>query len=602
MRAAEVWKAAERRQESRKAVEMNPFRVALAQINPTVGDLKGNSAKIIDYLGRAREAGADLVAFPELVLTGYPPEDLLLKPSFIKDNLRALKEIAAAARGITAVVGFVDAGEDIYNAAAVLHDGAVASVYHKVYLPNYGVFDEDRYFRPGRRQFIYVVSGVRVGVSVCEDIWYPTGPAAIQVQAGARVLVNINASPYHCGKREHREKMLATRAVDGEVILCYVNAVGGQDELVFDGASLVVDQTGRTLARGRQFEEDLICVDLDTEAVFRHRLHDPRWRKEPLLPDLNGATPVQRVIVSEGPAVGPAVEAKPPLSNREVTIFGGPAEIYGALVLGTRDYVRKNGFEKVVIGLSGGIDSSLVAVIAADALGAENVVGVMMPSRYTSAASIEDAEELSRRLGVRLLTISIEQAFQAYLDTLHETFRGTRPDITEENIQARIRGNILMALTNKFHYLALTAGNKSETATGYVTLYGADTTGGLSPLKDVPKTMVYRLADYRNGVSRVIPDRVITKEPTAELKPDQRDSDTLPPYYVLDPILQAYVEEDRPVEEIVAMGHPEELVRRVVALVNRSEFKRRQTPPGLKVTPRAFGRDRRLPITNRYTK
>jgi NAD+ synthase (glutamine-hydrolysing) len=612
---------------------MGSIRVALAQINPTVGDLEGNSRLILDYVDRAREARADLVAFPELALTGYPPEDLLLKPKFIRDNLEHLRRIAERVRDLAAVVGFVDAADDLYNAAAVLYDGEVAGVYRKVHLPNYSVFDEDRYFRPGREQPLFVVAGVTVGVSVCEDIWYPTGPPAVQARAGAKVLLNINASPFHAGKRQQRERMLATRAFDYEVIVCYLNAVGGQDELVFDGASLVVDQGGRVLARGRQFEEDLVVADLDTGAVFRSRLHDPRGRRDPLyaLPD---GVPTPLTVVSTRPVGG----GRPPLDARAARaaspssgsgpLLEGEAEIYAALVLGTRDYVRKNGYEKVVIGLSGGIDSSLVAAIAADALGPENVLGISMPSRYSSRGSVEDAEELCRRLGIRLVSVPIEPAFQAYLDMLAEPFaasepgaegaaRGTEPakpeaagaargaepaepGVAEENIQARIRGNILMAFCNKFHLLALTAGNKSEVATGYATLYGADTTGALSPIKDVPKTMVYRLAEYRNRRSPVIPETVLTKEPSAELRPGQKDTDTLPPYPLLDPILQAYVEEDRSVEEIVAMGFPEDVVRRVAAMVERSEYKRRQSPPGIKVTPRAFGRDRRLPITNRY--
>ncbi|HCJ10338.1 MAG TPA: NAD(+) synthase [Clostridiales bacterium] len=610
---------------------MGSIRVALAQINPTVGDLEGNCRLILDYVERARDAGADLVAFPELALTGYPPEDLLLKPKFVRDNLEYLRRIAGCVRGLAAVVGFVDAADDLYNAAAVLYDGEVAGVYRKVHLPNYGVFDEDRYFRPGREQPLFVIAGVTVGVSVCEDIWYPTGPPAVQARAGAKVLLNINASPFHAGKRQQRERMLATRAFDYEVIVCYLNAVGGQDELVFDGASVVVDQGGRVLARGRQFEEDLVVVDLDVDAVFRSRLHDPRGRRDPLyaLPD-GVSTPV--TVVS----TRPAARDRPPLdvqtaragSSPSGPLLEGEAEIYAALVLGTRDYVRKNGYEKVVIGLSGGIDSSLVAAIAADALGPENVLGISMPSRYSSRGSVEDAEELCRRLGIRLVSVPIEPAFQAYLDMLagpfaacgpgvDEAARGAgpaepeaagatrgaglaEPGVAEENIQARIRGNILMAFCNKFHFLALTAGNKSEVATGYATLYGADTTGALSPIKDVPKTMVYRLAEYRNRRSPVIPETVLAKEPSAELRPGQKDTDTLPPYPLLDPILQAYVEEDRSVEEIVAMGFPEDVVRRVAAMVERSEYKRRQSPPGIKVTPRAFGRDRRLPITNRY--
>ena len=574
---------------------MLSLRVALAQINPTVGDLEGNTAKIIDYIDRAREAGAALVAFPELALTGYPPEDLLLKPQFIQENLDLLREIAEHTSGITAVVGFVDADDDIYNAAAILHDGAIVHAYHKVFLPNYGVFDEERYFRQGREQPVFLIGGVKVGVSICEDIWYPTGPAAIQSQSGAQLLININSSPYDMGKRAKRERMVATRAVDNEVIVCYVNTVGGQDELVFDGASFIFDQTGRALGRARQFEEELLVADLDVESVFRSRLHDPRRRREPTFHvQADVATPL--IVLSEKPQCGSCS----PLTPAEPETLEGPAEVYSALVLGTRDYVQKNRFQKVIIGLSGGIDSALTAVIAVDALGAENVMGVSMPSRYSSPGSKDDAADLAERLGVRLLTIPIEPAFQAYLKMLEEPFKGTEPGIAEENLQSRTRGNILMALSNKFGYLVLTTGNKSEMATGYATLYG-DMAGGFAVLKDVPKLLVYQLSEHRNTISPVIPESVIVKEPSAELRPDQRDVDSLPPYSVLDPIIEAYVEEDRSSEAIVAQGYPEETVRRVAKLVDRSEYKRRQAPPGIKVTPRAFGRDRRLPITNRYT-
>lgn len=573
---------------------MLSLRVALAQINPIVGDLEGNKSKILRYLEQARAAGADLVAFPELALTGYPPEDLLLKPQFIRDNLACIHEIAAASKGITAVVGFVDADDDIYNAAAVLHDGALAYSYHKVFLPNYGVFDEARYFRRGIEQPVFILSGVKVGISICEDIWYPIGPAAIQSRAGAQLLVNINSSPYDTSKRARRERMVATRAADNEVIVCYVNTVGGQDELVFDGASFIYDQTGQLVAHAGQFQEELLLADLDVESVFRSRLHDPRRREEPLFPVL-ADVPTPEIVLSEEPSAA----KKPPLAPHTATLLEGPAEVYSALVLGTRDYVRKNRFQQVVIGLSGGIDSSLTAAIAVDALGPENVLGVSMPSRFSSQASKDDARDLAERLGIRMLTIPIEPAFRAYLQMLEEPFRGTEPNIAEENLQARIRGNIIMALSNKFGFLVLTTGNKSEMATGYTTLYG-DMAGGLAVLKDVPKTLVYRLAEYRNSLSQVIPQSVIAKEPSAELRPNQRDVDTLPPYAILDPILQAYVEEDRSVEEIVALGYPEEVVRRVVGMVDRSEYKRRQAPPCIKITPRAFGRDRRLPITNRY--
>jgi NAD+ synthase (glutamine-hydrolysing) len=522
-----------------------------------------------------------------------------LKPSFIEDNLEALERIVAASRGMTVVTGFVDANDDIHNAAAVIHDGELIYAYHKVYLPNYGVFDEERYFQRGAEQPVFLLSGVKLGVSVCEDIWYSPGPVSIQAQAGAELAININASPYHRGKREFREKMLATRAADNEMVVCYLNMVGGQDELIFDGASLIFDQGGRLLARGRQFEEELLVADLDIESVFRSRLHDPRRRKEPVFPVLaDVATP--GITLSEEPEESEA-RAKPPLPAREdPPLLEGPAEVYAALVLGVRDYLGKNRFKQAVIGLSGGIDSTLVAAIAADALGPENVIGVSMPSRYSSEGSKDDARELAENLGIRFLTIPIEAAFKAYLGMLEDSFAGTEQGVAEENLQARIRGNLLMALSNKFGYLVLTTGNKSEMATGYATLYG-DMAGGFAVLKDVPKLLVYQLSEYRNTVSPVIPRAVIEKPPSAELRPNQRDADSLPPYPVLDPILQAYVEEDRSVEEIVAMGFPEETVRRTATLVDRSEYKRRQAPPGIKVTPRAFGRDRRLPITNRYT-
>ena len=574
---------------------MRSLRVALAQINSTVGDLEGNTAKILHHINRARDAGADLIAFPELAVTGYPPEDLLLKPSFLKANLASLEKIVAGSRGITAVVGFVDVNDDIFNAAAVMYDGNLAHVYHKVYLPNYGVFDEERYFQRGSEQPVFTLSGVKLGVSVCEDVWYSPGPVSIQAQAGAQLQVNINASPYFRGKREFRERMLATRAADNEMIVCYVNMVGGQDELVFDGASLVYDQGGNLIARGRQFEEQLLVVDVDVEAVFRSRLHDPRRRKEPIFPVLaEVATP--EISLSEEPSD----KLRPEQAAEAADLLEGPAEVYAALVTGTRDYVQKNRFKKVLIGLSGGIDSTITAVIAVDALGASNVLGVSMPSRFSSDGSKDDARILADNLGFEMLTIPIEPAFESYLGMLETPFKDTQANIAEENLQARIRGNILMALSNKFGYLVLTTGNKSEMATGYATLYG-DMAGGFAVIKDVLKTLVYQLCEYRNSVSPVIPQSVIDKEPSAELRPDQRDVDSLPPYSTLDPIIQAYVEEDRGVEEIVAMGYPEEMVQKAVNLVDKSEYKRRQAPPGVKVTPRAFGRDRRLPITNRYT-
>ena len=577
-------------------VNTRRLRIGMAQLNATVGDFAGNRNKILRAINQARSLGVDLLAFPELAICGYPPEDLLFKSQFIAENLRSLEKVVKASSGISIVVGFVDAKEDIYNAAAVVHDGRLAGVYHKIFLPNYGVFDENLYFRAGNECPVYVIAGVNVGINICEDIWYEAGPATTQAYSGAEVIVNISASPYYFGKGNYRERMIATRAADNVAIFAYNNLVGGQDELVFDGNSLVVDEKGRLLARGKQFKEDLIVADLDVESVFRTRLHDPRWRKE-LLPSQEQGWHTRRIEVSEAPFS----TEKPALPSRQVEMRGLPAEVYDALVLGTHDYIVKNGFKKVLIGLSGGIDSSLVAAIAVDALGKSNVVGVAMPSRYSSPGSLSDAELLAQSLGIKLLTIPIEKVFQAYLDMLAEAFRGKAPDVTEENIQARIRGNILMALSNKFGWLVLTTGNKSEMATGYTTLYG-DMAGGFAVIKDVPKTMVYELARHRNSlaVAEVIPSTIIDKPPSAELRPEQRDTDTLPSYELLDPVLTAYVEEDKSVEQIIAMGIDEQVAKKAARLVDTSEYKRRQAPPGVKITPRAFGRDRRLPITNRF--
>jgi NAD+ synthase (glutamine-hydrolysing) len=575
---------------------MRRLRIGIAQINTTVGDLEGNTQKILKAIDGARSLGVDLLTFPELAITGYPPEDLLFKPQFIEGNLRCLNKIVKGSSGLAVVVGFVDAKEDIYNAAAIINDGKLISVYHKIYLPNYGVFDENRYFRAGKECPVYIVCGVGVGVNICEDIWYEAGLAAAQAYAGAEVIVNISASPYHAGKGGFRERMLGARASDNVAIVAYNNLVGGQDELVFDGNSMVLNEKGQLIARGKQFDEDLIVTDLDVEAVFRTRLHDPRWRKASVF--LEGRQWCEsKVVVSEKPSAA----VKPSLPQRQVEARGFPAEVYDALVLGTRDYIRKNGFQKVTLGLSGGIDSSLVAVIAVDALGPSNVIGVAMPSRYSSPGSLSDAQVLAKNLGIKLITVPIEKIFQAYLDTLKEPFEGAQPNLTEENIQARIRGNIVMALSNKFGWLVLTTGNKSEMATGYTTLYG-DMSGGFAVIKDVPKTLVYQLAKYRNSLagSEPIPSGVLTKAPSAELRPDQKDTDSLPPYDVLDPILTAYVEEDKSVEQIVDMGFDEAAVERAARLVDVSEYKRRQAPPGVKITPRAFGRDRRLPITNQF--
>lgn len=575
---------------------MHNMRVGIAQINSTVGDLSGNTKKIMESIDQAKSLGVDLLTFPELAITGYPPEDLLLKPQFIKQNRESLDKIIEHSSGVAVVVGFVDSDGDIYNAAAVLYNKKLVGVYHKFYLPNYGVFDESRYFQAGVGCPVFIIYGIGMGVTICEDMWYEAGPAIVQAYAGARVLINISASPYHAGKGLSRERMLATRASDSMAIVIHNNLVGGQDELVFDGNSLIINEKGEVIARGKQFEEDFVVVDLDVESVFRSQLHDPRRRKETpwVREKLQKATKIE--VSSEYPAI-----ARPLLPPRRVDRLDEPAEIYQALVLGTRDYVRKNGFEKVVIGLSGGVDSSLVATIVADALGADNVIGVSMPSRYSSPESVSDAKALARNLGIEFKVIPIEKVFGSYLETLAKPFKDAQPDITEENIQARIRGNILFALSNKFGWLVLACSNKSETATGYTTLYG-DMAGGFIPLKDVPKTTVYKLAQYRNRQAGkdVIPPAILTKAPSAELRPDQKDTDTLPPYDVLDPILKAYVEDDLAIDQIIAMGFDRDTVVKAACLVDRSEYKRRQTAPGIKITPRDFGRDRRLPITNRF--
>jgi NAD+ synthase (glutamine-hydrolysing) len=570
---------------------MNKLRIALAQINTIVGDLSHNVEKILTGLKAGRQAGADLIVFPELAIPGYPPEDLLLKLSFIEANRDALEEIVPATYGLTAIVGFADEADDVYNAAAVLHDGAVRGIYHKHYLPTYSVFDEDRTFRAGEGNLLFVRDDVMIGVSICEDIWYPEGPPQVQATAGAQLLVNISASPYHAGKGTNRERMLATRASDNVAVVAFCNLVGGQDELVFDGASVIFSERGELIARGAQFEEDLVVADVDIDGVFRRRLHDPRRRKETMV-NLTQVelTPLERPTSHHDRRPARIVE---PMPFRE--------EVYRALVLGTRDYAHKNDFRKAVIGLSGGVDSALVAIIAADALGPENVTGVAMPSRYSADFSETDAARLADNLGIDFLVIPIETAFQAYLDTLSELFVDQEQDVTEENIQARIRGNLLMALSNKFGTLVLTTGNKSEMSVGYATLYG-DMAGGFAVIKDVLKTLVYELARWRNEQpdGPVIPQRVLTRPPSAELRPDQQDTDSLPPYEVLDPILEAYVEEDRSLAEIIRLGFEEDVVREIIRMVDQNEYKRRQAPPGVRITARAFGRDRRLPITQKF--
>jgi NAD+ synthase (glutamine-hydrolysing) len=568
------------------------LRLALAQINPTVGDLSGNVKKIGEYLDEARSRGASIVVFPELALCGYPPEDLLLKPSFIRACRHNLDKLAMQCRDVAAIVGVPEEAHDLYNAAAILCDGRVVGTYRKHLLPNYGVFDEDRYFSPAQGLTILSCQGVRIGVSICEDIWHPGGPYEDQARLGnAEVLINISASPYHIGKAQSRERMLAVRAMDNVAALAFCNLVGGQDELVFDGNSAIVDPSGVVMARGKQFQEDLVIADINLDEVMRRRLHDPRHRK---------ASRQQREACQEIPLPihCEAERASADLAS-VAPMLSGPAEVYEALVTGTRDYVQKNGFDQVVVGLSGGIDSAFVACVAADALGPDHVVGVLMPSRYSSDHSKSDAIDLATNLGIRHLVIPIEPAFRALTDMLAPAFEGRNPDLTEENLQARIRGMLLMALSNKFGWLVLTTGNKSENSVGYATLYG-DMAGGFAVIKDVPKTLVYELSRFRNSRAAVIPENTIRKPPSAELRPDQKDSDTLPEYAELDPILAAYVEQDWGMTEMIDAGFNPDTVARVVKMVDRSEYKRRQAPPGIKITPRAFGKDRRLPITNRF--
>ncbi len=556
------------------------MRLALCQLNATVGDIAGNAERIRAGARAAREAGADLVLFPELALTGYPPEDLLLREHFLRDAAIALRALAREIDGPTAIVGFPESAPSsssssssspvtpatcVYNSAAVIAEGVVQTVYRKFHLPNYGVFDERRYFTAGSDPLVIDVASVRVGVSVCEDLWTPGAPASAQAAAGASLIANISASPYHAGKGAERERLFAQRARENGTYVAFCGLVGGQDELVFDGHSFVLDPAGETIARAAQFEEDLLVCDLDTPSSM----------------------PAHRSLRA----------ALTPLE----------AEVYGALELGLHDYVEKNGFQQVVLGLSGGIDSALVACLAADALGPERVNVAIMPSPYSSASTQGDARALAAALGVRAHELAIEPAMHAYEQTLREDFHGLPAGLAEENLQARIRGNLLMALSNKFGWLVLTTGNKSEMSVGYTTLYG-DLAGGLAVIKDVPKTLVYRLCQWRNSAigavagaaSEPIPASILERAPSAELRHDQRDEDSLAPYELLDRILQGYIELDHGREQLLAEGLPATEVDATIRLVDLAEYKRRQAPPGIKVTTRAFGRDRRMPITNRY--
>jgi NAD+ synthase (glutamine-hydrolysing) len=572
-----------------------PLRIALCQMNATVGDIAGNEQTIRAHLAEARAQGAQLVLFPELALTGYPPEDLLLKEHFLRDTRAALERIAAETHDIVALVGFPERHDDVFNALAVLADGEVQAIYRKVWLPNYGVFDEQRYFQAGPGGALLELDGVKVGLTICEDIWEPGPPASDEARAGASLLVNISASPYHAGKGLERERMLAQRARDNVCAVAFCALVGGQDELVFDGHSLVLDHEGTVIARASQFEEELLIATIDPAAAHAHRLRDTRHR----VPSARDAATVPTLASLPLPPAPTGART----GGTIAPLLEPAAEVYAALVTGLRDYVRKNGFKRVILGLSGGIDSALVACIAADALGPDGVAVAVMPSPFSSPETQADARLLAETLGIERFEFDIAPTMNAYDATLAGAFAGREPDIAEENLQARIRGNLVMALSNKFGWLVLATGNKSEMSVGYSTLYG-DLAGGFALIKDCPKTRVYELARHRNAIAPdgegPIPVSIIERPPSAELRHDQRDEDSLPPYAVLDPILDGYVEEDLGREQLILRGFAAADVDRVIALVDRAEYKRRQAPPGIKITSRAFGRDRRVPITNRY--
>jgi len=566
---------------------MGNLRIALAQVNMTLGDFEENSKKIIYFINRGISDQVDIITFPELAISGYPPEDLLFNNDFLKANKKFLRKIVSHVNNITAVIGFVDHKKFTYNAAAIISNRKLVDVYHKALLPNYGVFDEKRYFMPGARYPVYTYGDITFGVNICEDIWVDEGPVSKQCKDGRAVLIfNISASPYHADKGRERTKMFSERALKNNAFMAYNNLVGGQDELVFDGHSLLMDKKGKLLAAGKQFEEDYILYDLNI---------NPKTKSKN-----TGKKPYSNVVFIRNVIKNKKYTS---IQKRKNIALKPLEEIFKALVLGTRDYVKKSEFEKVAVGLSGGIDSSLTAAIAVEALGTQKVIGVTMPSPYTSKESLNDANILSLNLGIEILTLPIKKAMKAYTEILSETFKGKKEDITEENIQARIRGNLLMALSNKFGWLVLTTGNKSEISVGYCTLYG-DTAGGFSVLKDVPKTMVYRLSCYINRTKgiKIIPDDVIKRPPSAELRLNQKDQDSLPPYDILDAILHAYVEEDKTLNQIISKKFEKGLTLKVLDLVDKSEYKRRQGPPGIKITPKAFGKDRRRPIVNKFMK
>jgi len=586
---------------------MQSFRVGIAQINSTVGDLEGNTIKILDGIDRARRLGVDLLTFPELAIPGYPPEDLVYRPEFIDKELRSLNEIIDHSGNITLIVGFVDIDlyeDGLYNAAAVIHDGRLVDVYHKKRLSQFGRYDENNYFKKGSKTSVYQISGVPVSISIGNDLL----DDQCIFDDRAKVIVNISSSPYYMGETAIKEKILMVRAKDSMAVLIHNNMVGGQDEIIFDGYSKIIDEDGTIIAKGRQFNEDFIVADIDIDKIYRKRL---RYLKNLKMQRITEDSPD---INFKAVSVLPIITDKPKIQRvgtEERMGIGGLSpigEVYNALVLGTRDYVIKNGFKKVVLGISGGIDSSLVATIAVDAIGKDNVIGVTMPSIYTPIQSLNDAKTLAGNIGIELLEIQIDTIYMQYLDMMRPYFEMVKKDTTEENIQSRIRGNLLMALSNKFGWLVLTSGNKSEIATGYATLYG-DMAGGFSVISDIYKSMVYELAWYRNEIEvskdsntnrKIIPDSIIDKEPSAELSEGQKDTDTLPPYDVLDPILKEYIDRDRSVEDIIQMGFDRDVVRLVVDLVRKNEFKRRQAPPGIKVTRRSFGSGWRMPLTNRF--
>ncbi len=558
---------------------MHTLRIAMAQINPVVGDIQGNADKIKNYIKQAQNENVDVITFPELALTGYPPEDLLFKTHFIDEIKKHLQEVTKFTQGITAIIGFAREENGLLNSAAVVHDKKIINYYDKKILPNYGVFDEKRYFISGENNPVYLIDGITVGINICEDIWFEDGPTQDQANLGAQLILNINGSPFDTEKRYIRENMLKERALHNNLYISYTNMVGGQDELVFDGGSVILNPAGEIISRGKAFEEDLIITDLNFEETG------------------NFVESKTNIFVSSSPKD----KNLTPISDNNIVEIDKLEQVHKALILGTRDYVNKSGFTKVLLGLSGGIDSALTCYIAVKAFGKENVLGVIMPSRYSSEGSVTDSELLASNLGIETKIISIEPAYISFLEMLSESFEGTSVDVAEENLQARIRGNILMALSNKFNWINLITGNKSEMATGYSTLYG-DMAGGFAVLKDVPKTLVYELCKYINTLQGkdLIPETIITKPPSAELREDQKDEDSLPPYDILDAILKNYVEEDRSFQEIVDLGYDEAIVKRVTLLLDRSEYKRKQSPPGVKITPRNFGRDRRIPLINKY--